>query len=199
MAEYRIGPRTAFLLAACFLWSCESNVAAPAGRTCAEGCDDQNACTIDACVEGLCVNTYDEASCCTSDQCDIGGLCYDNGERNPDSPCQVCRVLQTAQGWSTEVGACDDGDPCTVGDSCQAGVCQPGGAVDCDDGNACTDDVCTAAAAASTRTTRPRATTVTRARSAIPARRACASRAARSTATTPTPVPPIPARAPRGA
>ncbi|MCB9739733.1 MAG: hypothetical protein H6747_10730 [Deltaproteobacteria bacterium] len=37
--------------------------------------------------------------------------------------------------------ACDDGAPCSVGDTCTDGVC--GGAVkDCDDNNPCTDDGC---------------------------------------------------------
>ncbi len=36
---------------------------------------------------------------------------------------------------------CDDGDPCTVGDTCVAGACA-GTPVDCDDGNDCTADSC---------------------------------------------------------
>jgi len=36
---------------------------------------------------------------------------------------------------------CDDGDPCTVGDACTAEGCT-GTALDCDDGLACTQDVC---------------------------------------------------------
>jgi hypothetical protein len=40
--------------------------------------------------------------------------------------------------------SCEDGDPCTTADTCDAGgVCQGGTPVSCsDDGNACTDDVC---------------------------------------------------------
>ncbi len=42
--------------------------------------------------------------------------------------------------------ACDDGDPCTEGDHCgDDGVCVVGELVDCDDGVACTEDVCFAA------------------------------------------------------
>ncbi len=38
--------------------------------------------------------------------------------------------------------SCTDGDPCTDPDICQQGVCQSGGPLVCDDGNACTIDSC---------------------------------------------------------
>lgn len=41
--------------------------------------------------------------------------------------------------------ACDDGNACSKGDSCQNGACKAGPAVDCNDGNPCTDDSCAAA------------------------------------------------------
>jgi hypothetical protein len=37
---------------------------------------------------------------------------------------------------------CDDGNPCTVTESCVAGECQGGQAVNCNDGNPCTVDAC---------------------------------------------------------
>ena len=37
---------------------------------------------------------------------------------------------------------CDDGNACTVDDTCAGGTCTGGGALDCDDGNPCTDDAC---------------------------------------------------------
>ena len=44
---------------------------------------------------------------------------------------------------SFEVGSCDDGNACTVADTCDgAGACVPGSAPDCDDGNLCTTDSC---------------------------------------------------------
>ncbi len=47
---------------------------------------------------------------------------------------------------SFEVGSCDDGDACSVGDTCDgAGTCVPGSAPDCDDGNLCTKDSCDSA------------------------------------------------------
>jgi hypothetical protein len=37
---------------------------------------------------------------------------------------------------------CDDADPCTVDSKCVEGVCSSGQAVNCNDGNLCTDDEC---------------------------------------------------------
>ncbi|MBC8293775.1 MAG: hypothetical protein H8E45_11510, partial [Proteobacteria bacterium] len=43
---------------------------------------------------------------------------------------------------TAEIGACDDASVCTTGDTCSAaGVCE-GAALDCGDGNVCTDDIC---------------------------------------------------------
>ncbi len=38
--------------------------------------------------------------------------------------------------------ACDDGNACSVFDACTAGVCVGGQAIQCDDDNPCTDDLC---------------------------------------------------------
>src|SRR5262245_2490104 len=38
-------------------------------------------------------------------------------------------------------GACEDGDPCTVGDTCVEGICHPGPAMDCSH-DPCTADSC---------------------------------------------------------
>lgn len=40
--------------------------------------------------------------------------------------------------------ACSDGNPCTLGDSCQEGTCSPGPVKDCGDDNPCTEDSCVA-------------------------------------------------------
>src|SRR5262249_15346182 len=40
--------------------------------------------------------------------------------------------------------SCSDGDACNGGEVCQGGVCQPGTPLNCDDGNACTMDACSA-------------------------------------------------------
>jgi hypothetical protein len=61
-----------------------------------------------------------------------------------DDPC-------TAEVWTPEAGCvvipldglpCNDGDICTVGETCQGGVCGAGDTLTCQDGNPCTDDSC---------------------------------------------------------
>ncbi len=64
---------------------------------------------------------------------DLGEDC-DQGGSPPDGCCSAtCDFV---------AGPCDDGDPCTENDMCDAGVCEPGTAVTCDDGIACTVDAC---------------------------------------------------------
>jgi len=79
-----------------------------------------------------CDGQTDEATCddknpCTQDLCDPkrsvegGDGCIHN---NTEAPCDA------------------DGNVCTANDRCEDGVCTPGKAKQCDDGNACTKDVC---------------------------------------------------------
>ena len=68
---------------------------------------------------------------------------------DPPPPCQRSACVQPEYVCVYEAvedgSPCDDCDPCTVGDACNAGLCQPGQqAQDCNDGNVCTDDVCIA-------------------------------------------------------
>ncbi len=49
----------------------------------------------------------------------------------------ACDLVPDHEGY-----ACDDEDPCTVGDACAEGACAGGAAALCDDGNPCTDDAC---------------------------------------------------------
>jgi len=79
---------------------------------------------------------------CADDQCDIGGECFDNEDANPDNPCQVCSVIVDRLDWSAnDAGECDDDSACTSNDRCEEGACV-GEPTVCDDGNACTDDIC---------------------------------------------------------
>ena len=83
-------------------------------------CDDANACLIgDLCQDGACVaqtqlNCADDNPC-TDDSCDpdLGCLHVDNQ------------------------AACNDGDVCTTGDACDAGICLGGPALVCDDNDIC--------------------------------------------------------------
>ncbi|TFH25223.1 MAG: hypothetical protein E4H03_01420 [Myxococcales bacterium] len=129
-------------------------------RQCAGGavldCDDGNACTDDSCDELVgCAHLDNTASCDDGDACTAGDVC----------------AVGTCVG--PEVAPCDDGDPCTT-DTCDAtsgcasapldcslldtdcgqgacepsaGLCVPGPPIeaDCDDGDACTVDLCDSA------------------------------------------------------
>ncbi len=96
----------------------------------AQQCDDGQVCTVgDICVDGECgtpqAKNCDDFNVCTDDDCD------------PDVGCVT----------EYNDGPCQDGTPCTVGDTCLDGVCQPGERVcecasnaECDDKN--DDDLC---------------------------------------------------------
>ncbi len=102
------------------------------GKTDDLACDDKDACTGDACDSGTkkCSNSAKDcgdSQQCTDDKCDSK-----NGDcSNPN-----------------KVGSCDDGNPCSVGDTCGAGaagayVCLAGVSTQtCDDNNPCTEDKC---------------------------------------------------------
>lgn len=116
-------------------------------------CDDNDACTTDACTAGTCVHTKTTAACddgdaCTeADSCATGTcvgtakVCDDKDSCTTDAcePSKGCTHAATNEG-----GVCDDGDACSSGDTCTAGACT-GTNKDCDDGNTCTTDTCDAA------------------------------------------------------
>ncbi len=122
---------------------------APPSGACAgqpEGtpCDaDGDGCSQDLCRRGACVlgglAECNDGLSCTTDQCVstgamtfrcdnvstgcvIDGRCFDVGTRNPDEDCQVCDA-STPMSWSISTGTCDDGDACTIEDSCSSGTC----------------------------------------------------------------------------
>lgn len=97
-------------------------------------CDDQLACTIDSCLDPVCLHTASVGTCL------ITGVCYSGGEANPENPCQVCDPVASSQQWSS--ANCDDGNPCTDNtchpvDGC---VAVPNDTATCDDGDPCTED-----------------------------------------------------------
>ncbi len=104
---------------------------APVADDPATPCDDGDGCsTGDRCLKGAClptaVTSCDDANPCTTDSCGEGGGCG--------------HVDDAA--LAGKAGGCEDGDACTVGDSCKGGVCLAGAATSCDDNNACTTDSC---------------------------------------------------------
>jgi hypothetical protein len=130
-----------------------------AGGECRSGpaidCDDGNPCTDDSCdsLTG-CSNTHNEAdcddldACTTADRCGAGvcrggpALECDDGNPCTDDACEAARGCVN----DANQAPCEDGDACTVSDTCSGAVCQPGPGVVCDDGNPCTTDSCDSAA-----------------------------------------------------
>jgi len=87
-------------------------------------CDDGNQCTEnDMCIEGECKgeNTVvcDDENPCTDDACVFGKGCVFAANSEP----------------------CDDGNICTLADTCSEGECVPGEQDTCDDLNSCTVDL----------------------------------------------------------
>jgi hypothetical protein len=116
-------------------------------------CDDGNACTGDSCSDGSCKHAAksgdpcDDGNACTgSDTCDKGACaagklksCFDTLQCTNDS-CDA----KTGKCVFTPVsdGDCDDGNLCTLNDSCKGGKCKSGPSAPCGDGNPCTTDSC---------------------------------------------------------
>lgn len=102
-------------------------------------CDDADACTVDACVNGTCSSSpriCDDGNACTTDSCDtqLGCLTADILCDDQD-PCTV-DSCDPQSGCSSSPMNCADDDPCTV-DVCEAGVCEHFGPPDIDgDGDA---------------------------------------------------------------
>ena len=104
-------------------------------------CDDNNPCTIDQLVDGVCTHTpivCDDGDDCTSDAC-VNGQCVftsivcDDGDPNTTDQCAngICVFTPIT---------CDDNNPCTI-DQLVDGVCIHTPIV-CDDGDDCTTDAC---------------------------------------------------------
>ncbi|HJQ84727.1 MAG TPA: hypothetical protein VKA21_11650, partial [Candidatus Binatia bacterium] len=114
-------------------------------------CDDQNACTVDACdpPTGDCMFTpdvvCDDQDLCTADACDpASGQCFFETTCEERNGC-TSQVCEPGDGVCVIVGsvACDDRNPCTS-ESCDAltGACVTTPATVCDDGDPCTVDDC---------------------------------------------------------
>ncbi len=114
-------------------------------------CKDDNVCTTDSCnPKAGCVFTMNQAPCddgnlCTQgDHCELGAcigsfpLSCNDGNACTDDACDP----KVGCAFKPNQAACNDGSVCTTGDTCSAGWCKPGLALDCDDSNPCTDDSC---------------------------------------------------------
>ncbi|MEC8022883.1 MAG: hypothetical protein VX223_03050, partial [Myxococcota bacterium] len=101
-------------------------------------CDDGITCTSDSCADAGCVHTVDTGVCLIDDEC------LSDDTTHPVFSCLECNSDIEPLAWSpvSDGSACDIGNNCTEGDTCQAGSCMPGPVIDCDDQNPCTDDYC---------------------------------------------------------
>ena len=97
-----------------------------------------------ACEEGVCteVPVADDTSCSDGDLCTVGDTCQ-NGEcvsgsaKECEGVPEQCHEFICEEGECTEVPvaddtSCSDGDLCTVGDTCQNGVCVSGPDMECE-------------------------------------------------------------------
>lgn len=124
-----------------------------------KSCNDGNPCTDDGCdPSGTCTNKPNEAKCqdgkpCTGPDVCAGAVCAGPAKVcSDDSPCSedFCNGLTGQCDVKPAVGEipCDDGNVCTVGDTCVGYMCSGGLAKNCDDGSPCTVDACDAASGA---------------------------------------------------
>ncbi|MCO4760184.1 MAG: hypothetical protein KC502_01690 [Myxococcales bacterium] len=141
--------------------SCSDNDVCTVGDVCKAGkcvagpyqnCDDQNACTVDACDPKTgCTHALTEAKCDDGNACTVGDTCI-GGKCTPGAG-QLCEDANacTNDGCDTVKGCvnvpnsapCDDGNACSLGDVCSKGACVAGGKTkDCDDLDVCTQDMC---------------------------------------------------------
>ncbi|MBI5543277.1 MAG: LamG domain-containing protein [Deltaproteobacteria bacterium] len=169
---------------ACCTPSCNGKQCGPdgCGGTCGS-CDSGDLCILDDCIAGQCQHTprnCNDGNACTVDGCQAGSCTYaplncDDGKLCTQDTCDPAAGCQYASGS----GSCEDGDPCTVGDVCNFGLCVPGprepgccqprcdetqclndgcggpcSQYVCEDWNECTDDACAASGCTHTPHTR---------------------------------------------
>ncbi len=148
--------------------ACDDGKVCTVGDKCAETkcvagvakiCDeiDGNACTEPQCLEGAggCteVKVKDDAPCTDSDACTVGDKCG-NGACLPGAATACNGDGNVCKDWGCDkaIGCtfksalkgkpCDDKNACTKDDVCDTGACISGASINCQDGEACTDDSC---------------------------------------------------------
>jgi hypothetical protein len=116
--------------------------------TCAAAsCDDHNPCTVDSCdASGACVHApavvgtpcSDGDLCNGAESCDGAGSCRAGTPVTCGAPdqCHTAGVCDPSTGLcsnpnKTDGTTCDDGNACTLDDTCQAGVCKGGAPLNC--------------------------------------------------------------------
>jgi hypothetical protein len=140
--------------------ACDDKNACTKGDVCVEGfcnytgildCDDRNPCTTDLCDPSSgCVHLPNQDSCSDGNACTMGDMCWlekcvpgmgvicvDDGNictKEQCDPAVGCTSVPVA-------GSCDDGDKCTLDDTCVRGSCL-GTPKACSSGNTCMVGAC---------------------------------------------------------
>jgi hypothetical protein len=91
------------------------------------------------CEAGACCGENGECGfdACTPQGCVINGQQFEDGQENPNNPCQVCRLAVSTTSWTAQFGACGP----TGEQFCCAGVCCELGAC-CNTADTCDFDAC---------------------------------------------------------
>lgn len=127
----------------------------PASTECdkADACDAVGVCETRVEPDGTECGDPTDTECNARDTCDGSGTCQSNFDPNT-TPCgdpsdTDCTAPDRCDGAGVcerndapDGTACDDGQFCTVGETCTAGACNGGAPRDCDDGLDCTVDTC---------------------------------------------------------
>ena len=145
-------------------WSCQDADVCNGDETCVAGvctpgaemvCDDGDACTNNTCHAAngcIFIPSPNGTSCSDADLCNGEETCQsqqcvandpldcDDGNPCTSSTCDPVEGCQAA--YLPDGQDCSEADPCLGSGSCQSGVCVIGAALDCDDADACTQDVC---------------------------------------------------------
>ena len=121
-----------------------------------QACNDGNLCTDDTCAgDGVnCIYTAHDGLACDADgnACTVGDACAAKACKPGtatlcfDALACTSDACDPANGncvFTAKNGApCEDGNPCTYGDTCVGKLCGAGNLLVCDDGNPCTLDTC---------------------------------------------------------
>ncbi|MFT5358926.1 MAG: hypothetical protein ACI9KE_006167, partial [Polyangiales bacterium] len=126
----------------CGVTGCDSECSGD--EQCTDGvfCNGEETCTDGACAAGT-PPDCDDSIACTEDVCDeLSSSCR---SFPGDMGCGANETCNAATGCIPECttnAQCDDGFHCNGDEACDSGSCVAGTSPDCDDGVACTRDIC---------------------------------------------------------
>ncbi len=137
--------------------TCSSGVCIAGCSSASDCAGTDTACQTRTCTAGICGLSYmaagtscdDVSACTTGDVCNGSGTCagWPSVTCDDSSACttDACDAVLGCTHAPLTGGACDDGNPCTVSDSCSAGACVGSNVADglsCGGGSTCHSGVC---------------------------------------------------------